>query len=197
MGRHKRGQDHYGKRARAEGYPARSVYKLDDLDRRFRLLGRGRRVLDLGCHPGAWLKYASRKVGAEGRVVGVDLQPTAAPGENTVTLTRDVLELRGEDLMELSGGSFDLLLSDMAPATTGIRETDAQRSLQLCRQALALARECLRDGGSFVCKLFMGQDGEEWVGQLKEHFQTVRRYRPPSTRSRSREIFIVAMGLKK
>ncbi|MFW6023347.1 MAG: SAM-dependent methyltransferase, partial [Myxococcota bacterium] len=152
--RRKRHQDAYGKRAQRGGYPARSVYKLEEIDRRVRLLRRGHRVLDLGAAPGSWLLYAAEVVGPEGRVVGVDLQ------ELRTSLPPNA-EFRQGDLHEVDPaglGEFDVVLSDMAPATSGQRNVDQTRSFDLFMAALGVAERVLVPGGRFCGKLFQGPD---------------------------------------
>ena len=187
----RRRSDHYARRARREGFAARSVYKLDEIDRRVRLLAKGDAVLDLGSSPGSWLQYIARAVGSGGRVLGIDLQAVS------VSLPKHVEVLQGDafDLdPEALGGSFDVVTSDMAPRTTGNRTTDHARSIDLCRQALAVALRVLRPGGRFVCKAFAGEDLEDLVSEVRGRIRTVRRIRPRGTRSESTEVFVVGLG---
>jgi 23S rRNA (uridine2552-2'-O)-methyltransferase len=148
-------RDYYFLKARQEGYPARSVYKLKEIDKRFHLFRPGMRVLDLGAAPGSWSLEASKRVGPEGLVIGVDIQPAAAPFPPNVRFFQENIFARSQALTGLiqSGGPFDLVLSDMAPSTTGHRGTDQARSAALCAEALALALSCLIKGGSFVVKV--------------------------------------------
>ena len=145
----KKVQDHYFHKARREGFAARSVYKLEEIDRKRRLLRPGMEALDLGCAPGSWLQYAAERVGPSGRVVGVDLKEVRAnlPAQARA-LTGDVFSLLPQDLMGENGGAlFDVILSDMAPKTTGIKQADAARSATLVRRVLFLAGEMLKPGG--------------------------------------------------
>jgi 23S rRNA (uridine2552-2'-O)-methyltransferase len=144
--------------AKAQGYPARSVFKLQEIDTRWRLLKQGQRVLDLGAAPGSWSLYAAGKVGPRGRVIGVDLQVIApSPKPELVFLQADVL---GAELPpEVSDAApYDVVLSDMAPNTTGNRLGDQTRSFELFMRALAVAEKLLAPGGSFVGKIFMVED---------------------------------------
>jgi 23S rRNA (uridine2552-2'-O)-methyltransferase len=189
VARSRRRQDAYGKRARKEGFPARSVYKLDEIDRRVRLLRPGDRVLDLGAAPGSWLRYAAQRVGPQGRVVGIDLQElrTGLPPN---------AEFHVQDVHAFDPGeaTFDVVLSDMAPATTGHRSTDQARSHTLFMAALAVAERTLRPGGRFCAKLFQGPDLKAAEASVRERFDTARILRPRATRSESIEVFIVGLG---
>jgi len=188
--------DHYSRRAREEGFPARSVYKLKEAQQKYRLISSGDVVLDLGCAPGAWSKYALKVVGPAGLVVGVDLSPVKISAPNFVFIREDVFEIVPDKLREISPkGSYDVILSDLAPKTTGDRSGDHFRSLHLARQALALARELLAPGGNFMVKVFEGERTPAFREEVSTLFEKVKPFRPRSTRSASREIFIV--GLKK
>jgi len=189
----KRVDDHYSQRARKEGFPARSVYKLEEIDQKYKLLKTGQKVLDLGCAPGSWTLYAAGKVGLKGRVIGVDLELPAAAFPPQVSLFKgDLLE----NPLELVAGAapFDLVLSDMAPKTMGRREVDQARSLELCRVAWAWAEKMLAGGGHFLFKLFQSQDGDDFIRTLQPRFSRIIRLKPKATRSQSLEIFV--LGLK-
>jgi 23S rRNA (uridine2552-2'-O)-methyltransferase len=189
-------QDHYFKRAKKEGFPARSVYKLEEIDRRVRLFRPGQRVLDLGCHPGSWLQYAARAVGHRGLVVGVDLRPLALELPAQVHVLRtDVFGMQPADLEHLSS-AFDVVLSDLAPATTGIRAADIARSSLLFERALELAGGLLVPGGSFLGKIFQGTDFDRMVREMKRMFRQVRGMKPRATRKDSKEIYLLGMGKK-
>jgi 23S rRNA (uridine2552-2'-O)-methyltransferase len=196
MGRsQRRYQDSYGRRAKREGYAARSVYKLQEIDEKVGLLRRGFRVLDLGAYPGSWTAYAAERVQREGKVLGFDLQ-----------LFRGVLppnaEIRQADVFALDpdalGGasSYDVVMSDMAPSTTGHRFTDQARSFALFMRALEVASRVLKPGGAFVAKLFQGGDFEEARGSVVRLFTHVRVVRPKATRTESYEIFVVGQGYR-
>ena len=154
-------KDHYFHKAKRNGYVARSAYKLEEIDKKHRIIRKGNLVLDLGCSPGSWLQYASRKVGEEGEVLGVDLKPVNHPLLSHVkVLQGDIFELTAKDL-GMSGGMIDVILSDMAPKTTGIRATDAQRSYALNHQVLQLAEELLKPQGMLLVKAFQGAPLDE------------------------------------
>jgi 23S rRNA (uridine2552-2'-O)-methyltransferase len=188
--------DPYTRRARQEQYPARSVYKLQEIQKRSRVIRRGDRVLDLGCAPGSWLIYAAEAVGPSGRVVGVDLTPVtvALPGHASAR-TGDVFELV-EDPARFFDAPFDVVLSDMAPATTGSRVVDTARSFNLCQAALAIARQVLRPGGVFICKIFQGEDFKQFTEAVKSGFTECRLFKPQSSRKASMEIYLIGKGKK-
>jgi 23S rRNA (uridine2552-2'-O)-methyltransferase len=186
----RRHQDRYGHRAKREGYAARSVYKLQEIDAKVGLLRRGARVLDLGAAPGSWTTYAAERVQREGKVLGFDLTPFRGvlPPHAEIRVG-DVFAL---DPAELGGpGSFDVVLSDMAPSTTGHRFTDQARSFELFMRALEVASAVLAPGGAFAAKLFQGGD----FAEAKRAVQ-VRVVRPQATRSESYEIFVVGLGFR-
>ncbi len=194
MSRPYKGRDRYGQRASDEGYAARSVFKLQEIDRRARLLRPGQRVVDLGCYPGSWSRYALDRVGASGVVVGVDFQAPALSG--AIWLDRSVFEVSAEALIEALGGPADVVLSDMAQRTTGSRHADHYNQLELARRALEIALATLRPGGSFVCKVFEGGEAADFQRETKVHFGTVKRYRPDAVRKVSREWFLVGTGFR-
>jgi len=191
-----RWEDHYTRRARKENFPARSVYKLQEMQKRYRLIHPGNRVLDLGCAPGSWLKYAAQITGPRGVVLGLDLKPVKLelPGHAHVVVA-DIFDL-SDDVNDMLQQRFHCILSDMAPATTGHRDVDAARSLNLCESALAMAREYLMDGGRLVCKIFQGPDSPGFIDSIKHHFTKCHIYKPQSSRKASREIFVIGKGKK-
>jgi len=191
----RRPQDHFGERAKREGYPARSVYKLEEIDRKVQLLRRGQRVLDLGASPGSWTQYAAQKVGREGKVVGIDLNPPRIGLPPHVSFqTRDIFQL--DALSELGPQAFDVVLSDMAPHTSGQRHRDQFGSYELYMRALAIAGQVLVAGGAFVGKLFQGPELEQARSATRERFKTVRIVKPDASRAESFEIFLVGLSAK-
>jgi len=168
------------------------VYKLEEIDRRFRLFRKGQRVLDLGCAPGSWVKYAVNRVGPKGVVVGIDRRAIEVTAPNLVSLVGDIYETSAEVFFDAAGGRFTVITSDMAPDTTGDRFTDHVRSVDLCRRALELTDTLLSDGGTFVCKVFEGGELNAFVAEVKERFEAVKRVKPKSTRKVSVELFLVA-----
>jgi len=187
-------QDHYSQRAKKDKYPARSVYKLEEIQQKHRLIKKGDKILDLGCSPGSWLQYAAKLIGDKGRVIGIDLKPVKIqPASNIEIINGDVFELDAESL----GFDFNVVMSDMAPATTGHKAVDAARSAGLCEAALAIALNVLRPGGNFVCKIFQGPDFNQFVNSVKAGFDKQKIFKPKSSRKASKEIFIIGLGLKK
>ncbi len=179
-----------------QDYPARSVFKLQEIQKRWKILRAGQRVLDLGCAPGSWLKFAAQITGPSGHVAGVDLTPVAAGLPAGVrVVTQDVFALVDDPEAELGAG-YDVVLSDMAPATTGSRGVDAARSFELCRAALAIGSRVLRPGGAFVCKIFQGDEFKEFSAAVAAAFGEVRIFKPQSSRKASKEIYIIGLGKK-
>jgi len=184
--------DRLTQRARDEGHVARSVYKLQEIQKRFQILARGQRVVDLGCTPGSWWRYAADLVGPSGVVVGVDIAPPeVSPGP---FLGRSVLEVTPDELTEALGGPAQVVLSDMAPRTTGDTFGDHIRQIELAQRALLLANAVLEPGGALVCKVFDGEEAHAFVVQVRETFDRVKRVRPDAVRRQSREFFVVATG---
>jgi 23S rRNA (uridine2552-2'-O)-methyltransferase len=188
--------DHYTRQAKKENFAARSVYKLQEIQKKHRILKKGASVLDLGCAPGSWLQFASKSVGPDGRLVGIDLKPVTVPlPDNATVITGDVAELESH-LAQLGINRFDVVLSDMAPATTGNRHVDEARSVGLCEAALAIADKVLTTGGIFVCKIFQGGDYKAFTDSVRQRFSRQTATRPQSTRKASREVFVIGLGKK-
>jgi len=186
----KRRHDAFFNKARQSGFAARSVFKLEDLQQRFRLIRPGDRVLDLGCRPGSWMQLAAGVVGPHGHVVGVDRAPLPAAIAGTRMIVGDVFALTDEELLgELR--AFDVLLSDMAPDTTGIRSTDQARSAALVEEALGRAERLLAPGGNFVAKIFQGPDVALLRKRMEVRFSTVSLVKPEASRAASTELYLV------
>ncbi|MHB8419414.1 MAG: SAM-dependent methyltransferase [Myxococcales bacterium] len=192
-------KDRFYRKAKDEGFRARSAFKLQEILERLGVRGlAGGTLLDLGAAPGSWLQVLSRIAGPRGVVVGVDLVPIAPLSANVRTLTGDardpamLAQLRG-----LAPRGYDAVTSDMAPKTTGVADTDCARSLELSAAALGVARLLLKPGGSFLAKVFMGPDLDPFVtGELQPAFEKVRRLRPEATRAGSREIYLAGVGYR-
>jgi len=194
--------DRFFRLAKQEGYLARSAYKLKQLAERHRLLRRGDRVLDLGCAPGSWLQVASELVAPDGIVVGLDLQEVAAPmPANVRALVADVFAVAPRDLLQLlpAGARFDVVLSDMAPSTSGGAggSSDHFRSVELCRRVLALLPGVLAPGGRLAMKVFEGEQYPALLRETGRFFATARGYKPAATREVSREMYVVAHGYQR
>lgn len=186
--------DYYARRAREERYPARSVYKLKEIQKRFGVLKIGTRVLDLGCCPGSWLLFTSQVVRNRGLVVGVDTTPLTIQLPSNVRFVQHNVVAWNESFIENVGTNFQTVLSDMAPSTTGSKFVDAQKSIQLCESALAISARVLRPGGAFVCKIFHGSDLKGFSDMVRKCFGRVVHFKPKSSRKASKEIYIVGLG---
>lgn len=190
-------KDRFFHKAKAEGFAARSVYKLQEIDQKFRLFKPGQTVLDLGASPGSWSQYASQKIGPSGRLLGIDLSPMSVSLPNAIFIQADLRDLELESVIRENGFTppFDLVISDMMAKTTGIKSADQARSLELCELALNVAKRFLKPGGNFVCKFFQSGEFGQIRNEIKRTFERVEALKPESTRSISKEIFLV--GLKK
>jgi len=174
---------------------ARAVYKLKEVDEKYHLLKPGQRVLDLGCSPGSWLQYIASRVGPGGLVVGVDATPLAIEVVPPLCFVQgEITSLDLETIIALSP-MFDVVLSDLAPKTTGMRQVDQQRSLELATLAWEWARKLLKAGGHFLVKVFEGPDTPTLAAVLKQNFSLCRPIKPAGSRPASREIYL--LGLKK
>lgn len=191
-------RDPYYWRAKREGYRSRAAFKLAELDARERLLRPGARVLDLGCAPGGWMQVALGRVGAGGRVVGVDVAEVPALPEPHAVLVRGdmrdpaVVEALGEAL----GGPADVVLSDLSPKLSGIRDADLARSLDLVEAAVEVARRLLRPGGAFVAKVFDAPETQALVARLRPSFQSLKIVNPAASRKASTESYLVGKGFR-
>lgn len=189
-------KDAFYHKAKAKGLRSRAAFKLEDLDRR--VLRAGDRVVDLGSWPGGWLQVAARRVGASGRVVGVDLRRLDPVGRPAVRLIEGdasdpATVARISDALE---GPADVVLSDMSPKLTGIRERDEARASELVRLALGVADRLLRPGGALVCKVFMNCDYPEILAEMQRRFAQVSTTRSAATRKGSAELYLIARGLR-
>lgn len=191
-------RDYYYKKAKKDKYPARSIYKLEEVQHKYRLLKRGDSVLDFGCHPGSWSLYAAEQVGPKGVVVGVDLQETKKtprPGSADIHwFCQDIMDPELIGLLRRIRPAFKVIISDIAPKTTGNRWADHQQSMQLVNHTLYLAEQLLYEKGNYLCKIFQGGDMPEFVANLKQRFTTVKVIKPESSRKESREVFVLATG---
>ncbi|MDH3776967.1 MAG: RlmE family RNA methyltransferase [Desulfobulbaceae bacterium] len=194
-------QDYYFKKAKKENYPARSVYKLEEAQKKYRFLQTGNGVLDLGCQPGSWSIYAARIVGPAGLVVGVDLQEgkkiSIAKAAEIVWFCDDIMADYIIEKIQKTEKDFQTILSDIAPRTSGNKWVDQQQSLNLARRVLELAGELLESGGNIYIKVFEGEDFREFVDSVRKSFKTVKIVKPKSSRSESREVFVLGMGYLK
>lgn len=186
-------KEHFYKKAKKEGYRARSAFKLKQIQEKFSIIKKGDTVVDLGAAPGSWSQIAEEIVGDEGRVIGIDISPIKPP-KNVEFIRGDMTkEDTLERLMEsLNNKKVDAVLSDMSPDITGNYSVDHARSIYLCKKALNTADKILRKSGNFVCKAFDGEHLNNFLKEVKEVFSNVQQFSPPASRKRSSEIYIVA-----
>ncbi|MBL0732747.1 MAG: RlmE family RNA methyltransferase [Desulfosarcina sp.] len=185
-----RWEDHYARKAKKDKYPARSVYKLKEIQKKFRVIKKNDSVLDLGCAPGSWLIYAAELTGRTGRVEGIDLKPVIFDLPAHVTVyTADMLSENNSFFNEKR--KFNVVLSDMAPSTAGNKHLDNTKSFNLAMAALECAQKRLKPGGTLVCKIFQGEDFNFFLDLVKKSFNKVNIFKPQSSRKASREIYII------
>lgn len=188
--------DPYFKKAKADGYRARSAYKLAEINQRFRVIRPMNRVLDIGAAPGSWSQLATEIVGDRGTVVAVDIQ-AIQPLTGVILIKGDIRDeaVKAEIRNAVGGHPFNSVISDIAPNTTGIVTTDHARSMELSLFALVIAIEFLGKGGNFVTKVFEGEDFDKIFALTKKYFRRVTTLSPGATRKESKETFIVANNL--
>jgi 23S rRNA (uridine2552-2'-O)-methyltransferase len=189
--------DPYVKQAHKDGYRARSAYKLIELNEKDRLIRPGMRILDLGSAPGGWSQVAGKLVGARGRVLATDILPMdALPNVDFIQgdFTEDGIV---QQLLDwLGGAKFDLIISDIAPNTTGIDSADAAKSIYLLELALDVARRTLKSHADFIAKMFQGSGSDQFLKELRTHFGKVMVRKPAASRKESREVYVVARDFK-
>lgn len=187
--------DRFHQKAKKEGFLARAVFKLEEIDQQFKLFRPGQRVLDLGCAPGSWLQYARSKVGDKGVLVGLDRAPLRGDVGGARIEVGDVLTIDPKILLgELP--AFDVVLSDMAPDTSGVRSMDQARSEALFERALEIAMLVLAPGGNFVGKLFQGPDFKRLIEDVRKKFDVAKTAKPASSRQISIEQYVIGKGRK-
>lgn len=187
--------DPFTKKARKENFEARSVYKLEEIDKRDNLFSKAKIVVDLGAAPGSWTQYVLRKLkGREFKIIACDLSPIQVTDPRLQFFQKSIEEMNWDEL--LPSEKADVVLSDMAPKTSGIHERDVALSLELSELALSTAQKVLAKGGNFVVKIFMGEGFEAYHKNTEKLFSQVKLLRPESTRKHSREIFLIGKGLK-
>ncbi len=189
--------DFYTKKAQKEGYPARSVYKLQEIQAKFNVLKKGSRVLDVGAAPGSWTLYVMKMLGNEGFLSSIDLKPLAVEIKNSnfFFVQGDAFDQENIRLLA-EKGPYDTVLSDAAPSTTGNKIVDTERSIQLIESIYNTALQVLAPGGSFVFKMFQGGKEKELLADMKKHFNSVKILKPQATRQNSFETFVVGQGRK-
>lgn len=190
-------KDHYFNKAKKENFLARSVYKLDEIDKKYKVLKKGDTVLDLGYHPGSWVQYTMEAVGLEGLVVGIDVRPINKKLLNVKNVTlfeKDIFDVHSPSDLGLE--VVDVVLSDMAPNTTGIKSVDQDRSLNLVEAVFEFLPKVLRPGGHLVIKVFDSAQAQTYLKQQKSLFESFDFLKPKSTRSISKEFFVIGKGYK-
>lgn len=189
--------DFWSKKAFSEGYPARSVYKLQEIDQKFSMIKKNCNVLDLGAAPGSWTTFLLRNLGEGGKVVSCDLNPLSKTvrADNLTFLQGDLndAEIRGK-IREL--GPFDLVVCDAAPLTTGNRTVDTARSQQLVEMAIWYAESMLKQGGNFVVKIFQNGDQQIFLKKLREIFSNAKGFKPTACRAESFETYLIGISKK-
>jgi 23S rRNA (uridine2552-2'-O)-methyltransferase len=188
-------RDRFHQKAKREGFAARAVYKLEEIDQKHAVLDAGLRVLDLGCAPGSWLQYARQQLGEAAVLVGLDRTPLDRPPPGARLLAGDVMTI---DVAQLLGAlpAFDVVLSDMAPDTTGVRHVDQARSEALFERALEIATQVLAPGGNFVGKLFQGPDFKKLTEVVRARFAVQKTAKPQSSRQISIEQYVIGKGFR-
>lgn len=180
--------DKWSQKAAAEGYRARSVYKLEELDDKLHLLHPGMTVVDLGAAPGSWLQYTAKHVGPKGSVIGIDLQEIE-PIDNVETCVEDITNL--EAIAKIVPEAADLVLSDLAPKTSGVRDIDQWKSIELSQAVITTARHILKPGGKCVLKVLRGADFDPFIAECKEEWKKVKILSVEASRDRSNEIYVI------
>ncbi len=191
MYRKDRKEEFYTTLAKKEGYPARSIYKLKEIDEKYKIIRKGGRVLDLGAAPGSWLLYISQKVGNKGKVVGVDTGEIKIPQiANVIFIKKSIFDLKESDFE----GKFDAVVSDLSPNTSGIKSLDAGKSMELAEKSFDIAKSILLPGGNFVCKIFENESTGEFFKEVKNCFDVAKRFKPKAVIKTSKEFYIIGRG---
>jgi len=182
----------YTQLAKRQGYPARSIFKLKEMQNKYRLFKAGDIILDLGCAPGSWLIYLSGIVGPKGKVIGLDLVDIKIKLPTNVSVIK--ADINGDHILAFPAlqGKFDAVVSDLAPHITGIKEIDNQKFLELWRAALKISQDILKPQGKFICKMFDNEFSEDFSKQVKKYFKQIRKFHPQATPKSSREFYIIA-----
>ena len=191
-------KEHFYKEAKRVGYRARSSFKLLQIQKKFNVMKKGDTVVDLGAAPGGWSQVAKEIVGEKGNVIGVDISPIT-PLSGVTFLQADMTKQSSIDELEngLCGKKVDVVISDMSPDISGNYSVDHARSIFLSNQALKTAEYLLKSNGNFVCKVFSGEDLEDFIEKINKKFHVVKRYSPPATRKTSSEIYVIAKFFRK
>ncbi len=206
-------QDRYFKKAKEEGYKARSAFKLQEIQEKLRVMRPGDMVLDLGAAPGSFLQYTSKVIGPKSQALGLDLQEIELSLPNVETAVCDISDDtkveesvkaffkkiaesengNGNGALTRVGHRFDVILSDLAPSTSGVKDIDQWKSVELCMQVMEIAKKWLKPHGNLVMKIFQGADFDEFYREVKKHFKTLKIAKPDAVRDRSREVYLVCL----
>ncbi len=191
-------RDPYYKKAKQEDYRSRASYKLKQLDKKFKLIKEGDNVVDLGAAPGGWSQVALEKVGEEGLVIGVDLNRIKPfPEENFYGIRGDFTTEEVQDkIISLLGGKAKLVISDASPSLCGIKNIDQLRSIDLTNTVINIADNILETKGNLVMKVFQGPEYKDMLNNLKKKYRQVKTTKPPSSRKKSSEMYVVGLGYK-
>lgn len=191
-------KDKHYHEAKKAGFVARSALKLEELDHQFKIFSKNQKILDLGCAPGSWLQYASKKVGLKGFLLGIDLDPVRVNLPNVKTIEADLNEIKIESEIFEGLLPFDIVQSDAMTKTTGIPDSDCARSIALVEGAVELCKNgALKPGGTFVAKVFEGPGFTPFYVEFKKLFKKCSVAKPDATRKGSREVYVVGLGFKK
>jgi len=174
--------------AKKDGYPARSVYKLKEIDEKYKIFKKSDRVLDLGCSPGSWLLYISQKVGNQGKVIGIDLEEIKIPQKaNIIFIKKSVFDLKESGFKD----KFETVVSDLSPKTSGVKLLDAAKSLELAERSFEIAKSVLLPHGNFICKIFENESSNEFFKKVKNCFDFAKRFSPKAVIKKSKEFYII------
>mgnify|MGYP001417445275 FL=1 len=191
----KQRRDIYVRQSKVDGYRARSAYKLKEIDEKFKIFKGGISVVDIGAAPGSWTQYAA-KVAKNGRLVSIDLKKME-PIDNTIQICGDFTDESIQNkILKLTNTKVNVVMSDMAVNTTGIKNIDSIQTGELCKEAMFFAKDVLDDNGFFISKIFMGGTFNEIVAEGKKFFKEVRVFKPKSSRKDSKESFIICQKLR-
>ena len=191
----KQRRDTYVKQSKVDGYRARSAYKLIEIDDKFKIFKGGITVIDIGAAPGSWSQYAE-KVTKSGRLISIDLKKMEPIG-NTVQIQGDFTEeVIQDEIKKYTTTKVDVVMSDMAVNTTGIKNIDSIQTGELCKEAMFFAKDLLKENGFFISKIFMGGTFNEIVAEGKKYFKEVKVFKPKSSRKDSKESFIICKNLR-
>jgi len=191
-------KDHYYKKAKDQNYLARSIFKLEEIDKKYHVINKKNSVLDLGYSPGSWIQYTSQKVGSEGVCVGIDIKEVSTKllhVKNITLFEKSVMDVEALEDLGVSK-KFDVVVSDMAPSTTGIKSVDQARSVELVETVFYLLPKFLIEGGHLVVKVFDSNDAQVFLKSCRKQFEEFHYLKPKSTRSTSKEFFVIGKGYR-